>query len=35
MKTLIRQVWQGWWEIVDIDTGRVLRRAWTREGLDQ
>lgn len=33
MRTIVRQVWQGWWELVDIDTGHVLRHAWTREKL--
>lgn len=32
--TLIRQVWQGWWEIVEIDTGKVLQRSWTRDELE-
>jgi len=29
--TLVRQVWQGWWELVNIDTGKVLHRSWKED----
>lgn len=28
---MLRQVWQGWWEVVDVDTGNVLFRSWVEE----
>ena len=28
---LIRQVWQGWWELVNVETGEVILRSWNEE----
>lgn len=33
MIPMIKQVWQGWWEVTDVNIGQVLERSWKKEGL--